>query len=86
MAAPIVYVLCALTAGACAWLLLRTWRVNRVRLLLWTGACFCVVALSNTLVFIDLIVFPEVSLVPLRVVISLVSAVILLVGLIWEAR
>ena len=39
--ATLVYALCALTSLACAVLLLRGYASSRVRLLLWSGLCFC---------------------------------------------
>lgn len=84
--AEAVYVLCALTSAACALLLIRAYRRSRVRLLFWSGLCFTALALSNVLVFIDLVVIPQTDLGPLRGVLSFVGLGTLLFGLIWEAR
>lgn len=54
-----VYPLCAVTSMICAVLLLRAYRRQRTRLLLWSGLCFVLLALNNTLVFVDLIVIPS---------------------------
>ncbi len=79
-----VFILCALTALACAVLLLRAYAQTRTRLLLWSGICFLGLAANNAMVFVDLVIFPEVSLLPLRTSIALVSILILIAGFIWE--
>jgi hypothetical protein len=84
--AEAVYVLCALTSAACGLLLLRAYRRTRVRLLFWSGLCFAALAVSNVLVFVDLVVVPQTDLSPLRGLLSLVGLGTLLFGLIWEAR
>ena len=82
--AGIIYSLCTLTAGMCAWLLLRSYFRSRYRLLLWGGICFCGLTLNNAMLVADKLLFPEISLFSLRLVITLLSMVILLYGLIWE--
>ena len=57
-----IYLLCAATSLACAGLLLRGYRRNRARLLLWSGFCFAGLTLENLLLFVDVIVFPRVDL------------------------
>lgn len=82
-----VYILCALTSAACALLLLRAWRRNGVRLLLWSALCFTGLALNNVILFIDLVATgPELDLSPLRGITALGSVAVLLYGLIWDAR
>ena len=62
-----VYILNALIFGLCGVLLLRGYFRGRQRLLLWSGLCFSLLALSNFLIFVDLIVFPtQVDLYPER--------------------
>ena len=81
-----VYILCALTAAACAVLLLRAYRNTQSRLLLWSGLCFVGLTLSNIMLFLDLAVFvTEVDLYLPRVLTTLASISILLYGLIWDA-
>jgi hypothetical protein len=84
--AEAVYVLCALTSVACSLLLTRAYRRSRVRLLFWSALCFAALALSNVLVFVDLVVIPQTDLGPVRGLLSLVGLATLLFGLIWEAR
>lgn len=84
--AEIVYALCALTSFLCAWLLLRSYRHARHRLLFWSGICFVGLTLNNTLLFIDRIVLPTVDLTTLRLVTALLALLILLYGLIMESE
>jgi hypothetical protein len=84
--AAVVYVLCALTSTACAVLLLRAWRVDRQRLVLWTGLGFAGLAVNNVLLVVDRRVLPDVDLAVLRDVSGLLAVSVLLAGLIWESR
>ena len=83
---PIVYVLCTATMLLCTVLLVRGYMRARKRLLLWSGLCFAGLTLTNALVFVDLVVVPEVDLYPLRLAVWALSMALLLYGLIWEAR
>lgn len=80
-----VYLLCALTSVACAWLLLRGYRSSRSRLLFWSSLGFWGLALNNVLLVIDLIIVPDVDLSVARTATALVAMVVLVAGLIWEA-
>ncbi len=84
--AQVVYILCAVTALACAALLLRGYARSGTRLLLWSGLCFVGLTVNNVLVFADLVVFPTVNILPWRHVTALASIAVLLVGLVWESR
>jgi hypothetical protein len=84
--AEAVYVLCALTSFVCALLLLRSWRATGTRLLLWSGSCFCGLALHNGLLFFDLVVVPSIDLATLRATVGLLSLSLLVYGLVVEAR
>ena len=82
-----VYLLCAATSVTCAVLLLRAHRRQRTRLLLWSSLCFVMLAVNNTLLFIDLIVAPtSVDLSLWRSTTALTGVGLLLFGLIWESR
>lgn len=80
--AEIVYLLCALTSTACMILLLRGYSRTRKPLLLWSGFAFLAFALSNTLLFIDLVMVPEFNLSIARQAVTLLGVVLLLYGLI----
>jgi uncharacterized protein DUF5985 len=84
--ASLVYVLCALTAAACAVLLLRSWRRRAVGLLLWSGLGFVGIALGNLMLVLDLVVMPDVDLSLYRNVPILAGLAVLLYGLVWETR
>jgi hypothetical protein len=84
--AELVYLLCAATSTGCAALLLRGYRSNRTKLLLWSALCFGGLALNNALLIIDLIVVPDVDLTLARSSIALLSVMTLLFGLVWESR
>lgn len=86
MIPSLVYILCTLTSVACAVLLWRGYRQTQQRLLWWSSISFAMLAVSNVLLFCDLIVFPDVDFVPLRNGTTLVAIVILLYGLIFESH
>ena len=60
--AAIVYVLCFVTSLVCAWLLGRSYRHGRTRLLLWSSICFVLLAANNLALVLDLVVFPSLDL------------------------
>jgi len=80
----IVYVLCFLTSSACAWLLGRSYFHSRARLLLWSSACFMLLAGSNLMLILDLVVFPDLPLRIGRLAFSLAAVSVLLFGFIWD--
>ena len=84
--AALIYSLCALTALACAFLLLRAYARVRYRLLLWSGLCFCGLTLNNVLLVLDKVAFPDIDFSPWRGVSSAVAMAVLLYGLIWDAE
>ncbi|HJQ82563.1 MAG TPA: DUF5985 family protein [Candidatus Binatia bacterium] len=84
--AEAVYFLCALASAGCAALLLRAYRERRTRLLLWCALCFIGLAVNNMLLFADLVLVPDVDLSLLRQLSAFVSVVVLLHGLVWDAR
>lgn len=80
-----IYLLCDLTALLCAWLLLRAYRRSQYRLLLWGGVCFIGLTLSNVLLLIDKLIVPFIDLYSGRLVLTLLSLMVLLYGLVWDA-
>lgn len=82
--ATVVYILCALTAGLCAWLLGRAYVRSRSRLLLWSCVCFVGLTLNNVMLFIDKVVVTDIDLSAWRQVPAAVGLLFLLYGLIWE--
>lgn len=71
---------------ACAILLLRGYHRVGQKLLLWSGLCFLGLSLSNFLIFLDLVIVPQVDLYPLRLGTAAAATLLLLYGLIWESE
>lgn len=84
--AEAVYILCALTSLACAVLLLRAYRGNGNRLLLWSGLCFACLSLNNALLFFDLAVYPTLNLSLYRNISACAAISLMLFGLVWETE
>ena len=82
--AAAVYLLCFATCVVCAVLLVRRYLRSRMKLLLWSALCFVGLSLSNFLLFIDIIVLPEIGLLALRHLTALAGIGVLLYGFIWE--
>lgn len=82
-----VYLLCALTSVLCAGLLIRSYRANKSKMLLWSTLCFIGLALNNILLVVDLVITgPTVDLQWLRSLAAGIAFATLLIGLIWESR
>lgn len=82
----VIYLLCSLTALLCAWLLLRAYRHSNYKLLLWGGLCFVGLTLSNILLVIDKLFVPYMDLFTWRLLLTLVSLMVFLYGLVWDAE
>ncbi|MDQ6788233.1 MAG: DUF5985 family protein [Acidobacteriota bacterium] len=81
-----IYLLCALTALLCSWLLLRAYRASNYKLLLWGGLCFAGLTLNNILLVIDKLLLPYIDLTSWRLVLALISTIVFLYGLIWDSE
>ena len=79
-----VYILCFLTSSACAWLLGRSYARSGTRLLLWSSACFVLLAGNNLVLVLDLLVFEDMDLRLARQLFTLAAISVLLFGFIWE--
>ena len=91
--AETAYVLCAFTSLACAVMLARGYWRSRARFLLWCAACFVGLALNNSLLFVDKVIFPGDALsfaglgfVIWRGLAALGGIALLLFGLVWDAE
>lgn len=82
----IVYSLCMLTSLGCAVLLWRGYRKSRLRLLFWSALCFAILGISNALLILDLVVFPDVYILPARSIATQVALLVLIYGLIFESN
>jgi len=79
-----VYGLCLLTCALCAALLIRSYARSRQPLLLWSAACFSLLAVNNLMVVLDMVVLDDVNLSLARQVTSLAAVGVLIYGFIWE--
>lgn len=80
-----LYLLCFLTSTWCCFLLIRSYRRNGSRILLWTAACFVLLAIDNLLVIFDLVITgPSVDLSLPRLFTTFFAVATLLVGFVWE--
>ena len=83
--AKLVYLLCAVTAAACTWLMLRAYLTTRTKLLLWSGLCFGGMTLNNVLLVFDRLVLVTHDLSAWRLGAALVAVLLLVTGLVMEA-
>lgn len=81
-----VYILGTLVTLACGVLLLRGYFRGSNKLLLWSAICFLGLAVSNFLVFVDLVLLPNVDLYFWRLLTAAVAMMVLMYGLIWEGE
>jgi hypothetical protein len=81
-----VYILCAITCLLCAILLFRGYARTGVRLLFWSSLCFLGLMLDNVMVYVDLIIVPDVSLAVWRKIPGLIAISLLLYGLVWDSK
>jgi hypothetical protein len=82
----VVYLLCAGTCLLCAVMLFRGYARTEVRLLFWAGLCFAGLMLDNIILYVDVVIVPEVSLAVWRKLPGLLAIMLLVFGLIWESK
>jgi hypothetical protein len=78
----LVYALCAVMSGACAVLLIRRYIRSHVPLLMWAALCFALLFFNNALLFVDLVVLPQIDLSLARAILGTLGISALLVGII----
>ena len=81
----LVYILCTATSLVCTLLLARAYTRTHARLLYWSALCFAGLTATNLLVFLDLTVFLQVDLLPIRNGMTLASLGALIYGIIFES-
>lgn len=81
-----VYLLCAATSFLCFLLLLRGYARSRVRLLLWSCLCFLGLTLDNLVLYLDVVLVPDVDLTVARRLPGLIGLTLLLFGLVWDTE
>lgn len=79
----LVYLLCFVASALCAALLVRQHAASPSPVLLWSAACFVLLAISNLIVVIDQMILPELNLRTLRLILTLLAVSVLLYGFIW---
>ena len=84
--AEIIYLLCAATSLASAWMLLRYYLRRRTPLLFWSFTGFLGLAANNVLVFVDMVIYPTLDLSFARALAGAVGMLALVYGLIFEAE
>jgi hypothetical protein len=75
-----------LTSLACMGFLFRAYAQSGMRLLLWSALCFVFLSANNLLLFMDVIILPELDLRPYRLGSALLGLMFLLFGFIWETE
>ena len=83
--ASAVYLLGILVTTLCAVLLLHAFARVKQRLLLWSGLCFVGLTVSNILLFVDLVIWPEFSLYTWRLSTAAIAMLLLVYGLVMES-
>jgi hypothetical protein len=78
--------LAVLTSLACMVFLFRGYAASGVRLLLWSGLCFVCLTLNNLVLFLDIVVFPDMDFRLFRLGAALIGILFLLYGFIWETE
>ena len=81
-----VYALCAITSALCALLLVRAYCRTRVRFLLWATVCFVALFVQNVLLFVDLVILPNIDLSVARALVGASGLVTLLFGVVSDAE
>jgi hypothetical protein len=82
----VLYALAIVTSLGCTVLLVRGWRLRRYPLLLWSSLCFAGLTVNNALLFLDLVVFPNVDLRLWRLLASLAGVLCMLYAFIREVE
>ncbi len=82
----LVYLLCSATCLLCAVLLVRGYAQSKVPLLFWSGLCFLGLMLDNVMLYVDVVVVPNVDLEVWRKAPGLIATVLLVFGLVWESK
>ena len=81
----IVNVLGLLTVALCATLLLRAYRKVKTPLLLWSGLCFAGLTVGSALLVVDFWLLPQYTMYRARLIVTAVSMLILVYGLVFES-
>jgi len=80
----VIYLLCVITSLLCAYLLARAYRRSHAKLLMWSSVCFGLLAVNNFLLAVDILLLPDIDLIPLRILTALAAVGVQLYAFIWE--
>lgn len=82
----LIFALCALMSVTCTGMLLRGYLRERSHMLLWSSLCFALLALTNIVLFVDVVMLPEIDFNGSiwRNLLSATAASLLVLGLVWE--
>lgn len=83
----VLFVLAIATSLGCTVLLFRRYLDTRLRILLWSSLCFVCLTVNNVLLFIDVVMLPQI--IDLRVArhsMALIGMMFLLYGFIRESE
>ena len=81
-----LYLLAIFTSLVCTIFLVLGYRRRRLRMLMWSALCFAALTVNNVILFIDLVLLPQIDLRPARLIAALAGTTILLYSFIWEAE
>lgn len=81
-----IFGLCALMSVVCAVMLFRGYRQERSHLLFWSSICFALMAVTNTILVVDVVVLPQLEFNGSfwRSFLNAAASSVLVFGLIWE--
>jgi hypothetical protein len=81
-----LYSLAILTSLGCTVLLARGYLERRYSLLLWSAICFGFLTLNNVILFVDMLLVPEVDLRLWRLLSALAGVLSMLYAFLWESE
>ena len=82
--AKTVYILAAILSLGCTLMLFRGYRRSRTRFLFWSSLSFVGLTLNIIILFVDMVIFPEIDLSWWGDGAVLVSLFLILYGLLWD--
>lgn len=81
-----VYLLCSVSCLVCVVLLWRTYRSSSSRFVFWSLLCFAGLTVSNALLFVDLVLVPQIDLLVYRQLVTFMSVAAMMWGFMWDTR
>jgi hypothetical protein len=79
-----VYILCTITSLLSGTLMIRGARKHGNRMLFWSSLCFFAMAANNVLLYANFIIFPNVDLLTVARLVTLIGILFVNYGLIWH--